>query len=293
MLLEKKELMERQSWTLNQKIDHTLGAIEQYYNHFDGKVYLSYSGGRDSTVLKYLIKMIYPNIEIVFCNTGMEYPETLKFVKQTEDVTFLKPKYRFHEIIKKYGYPVISKEQAQYINELKNTKGEKTRHIRLYGNKWGAGKVSKKWRYLVDAPFEVSHKCCYYLKKEPFKTFEKQTGLHPILGTTAAESANRQSDYLKHGCNAFNMKRPVSRPASIWLYEDVLNCIKMFNIPYSEIYDKTNLKQTGCTGCGFGIQKDGNPNRFQCMKKTHPKLYEYHIHIIGWGKVLDYMGIPY
>ena len=75
-----KELAERQAWTLAQKIDHSLGAIDQFYQRLDGKVYVSFSGGKDSTVLYWLARKIYPDIKAVFCNTGNEYPDIVKFV---------------------------------------------------------------------------------------------------------------------------------------------------------------------------------------------------------------------
>ena len=75
-----KELKERQAWSLDQKIDHSLGAIDQFYQRLDGKVYVSFSGGKDSTVLYWLARKIYPDIKAVFCNTGNEYPDIVKFV---------------------------------------------------------------------------------------------------------------------------------------------------------------------------------------------------------------------
>lgn len=75
------ELRERQSWTLEQKIDHSLGTIEAFVNRMGGedKVYVSFSGGKDSTVLFHLARRIYPNILGVFCNTGNEYPDIITY----------------------------------------------------------------------------------------------------------------------------------------------------------------------------------------------------------------------
>lgn len=81
-----QELNERQHWTLNQKIDHSLGTIESFVTRVGGldKVYLSFSGGKDSTVLLHLARWIFPNILAVFCSTGNEYPEIVQFVNQTK-----------------------------------------------------------------------------------------------------------------------------------------------------------------------------------------------------------------
>ena len=70
--MDLKELRERQSWTLDQKIDHALGVIDQFYQRLDGKCYVSFSGGKDSTIVLWLARKIYPNIKGCFCNTGNE-----------------------------------------------------------------------------------------------------------------------------------------------------------------------------------------------------------------------------
>ncbi len=79
-----QELRERQAWTLEQKIDHSLGILEAFVNRVGGldKVYLSFSGGKDSTVLFHLARMLYPDMLGVFCNTGNEYPDIVRFVRQ-------------------------------------------------------------------------------------------------------------------------------------------------------------------------------------------------------------------
>ena len=80
-----KELKERQAWSLEQKIDHSLGVINQFYERLNGQVYISFSGGKDSTVLYWLARKLYPNIKAVFCNTGNEYPDIVKFVRGMKD----------------------------------------------------------------------------------------------------------------------------------------------------------------------------------------------------------------
>lgn len=84
--MTKQELKERQSWSLEQKIDHSLGTIEAFVSRMGGvdKVYLSFSGGKDSTVLLHLARRIFPDILAVFCSTGNEYPEIIQFVNQTK-----------------------------------------------------------------------------------------------------------------------------------------------------------------------------------------------------------------
>lgn len=79
------KLKEKQAWSLSQKIDHALGVIDQFYQRLDGNVFVSFSGGKDSTVLYWLARRIYPDIKAVFCNTGNEYPEIVKFVRDMKN----------------------------------------------------------------------------------------------------------------------------------------------------------------------------------------------------------------
>lgn len=63
-------------------------------------------------------------MKAVFVDTGLEYPEIKQFVSKFPNVDIIKPKMPFHQVIEKYGYPVVSKEQAQYIYEYRHTKSE-------------------------------------------------------------------------------------------------------------------------------------------------------------------------
>ena len=120
----------------------------------------------------------------------------------------------------------------------------------------------------------------------------------------AAESNLRKQEYLKHGCNAFDTKRPSSTPMGFWTELDVLQYIKEKNIPYCSVYgeilqDKkgkwytTGVNRTGCMFCMFGIQCEKSPNKFEKMKKSHPIQYDYCINKLGCGKVLDFIGVKY
>ena len=135
MVYTSEDLKQMQSWSLDRKIQVTQTRIIEFYQHYEGKVYISFSGGKDSTVLLNIARKIYPDIEAVFVDTGLEYPEIREFVKTHKSVFWIKPKLHFKEILEKYGYPVISKEQANFIDECRNTKSDKLRDIRLNGNK--------------------------------------------------------------------------------------------------------------------------------------------------------------
>ena len=102
----------------------------------------------------------------------------------------------FTQVIEKYGYPVISKETAQKIREVRTTKSEKLKNKRLYGDEWGNGKLSEKWKFLINAPFKISERCCHVMKKGPIKKYAKETGRGAIVGTMAADSRLRKTAYL-------------------------------------------------------------------------------------------------
>jgi len=281
-----------QSMPLEAKINLTYQRIKQFYDQYHGSVYIAFSGGKDSTVMLDLVRRFYPHVPGVFVNTGLEFPEIIKFVKTIDNITWLKPTMTFKAVLEKYGYPVVSKQQAQYLREYREAKSEKTKHDRLYG-KYGRKmfKIAEKWKYLLDAPFLISEKCCQYMKKIPSHNYTKETGRYGYVGMMADDSRGRWIDYMKYGCNAFDKANPQGRPLMFWKNQDIWDYIKLKNLPYSKIYDM-GYKNTGCIFCAFGAHMN-YPNRFQLMKKTHPKLWKYCIEKLNMGEVLDYCKIPY
>lgn len=272
-----QELQTRQNWTLNQKIDHAVGAVEAFLSKTGKTPYVSFSGGKDSTVLLDLVRrFVDPNIKAVFCNTGNEYPEIVRFVRSTDNVQIITPGVTVREVLSKYGFPLISKEQASYIREVRTSNSQTLINKRLYGKKVkGAfmGKISDRWQFLTKVPFEVSEKCCECLKKRPFRKYEKETGEVPILGIMASESDLRKHQYIKRsGCNSFKESHLASYPISIWTDADIWAYIRLFKIPYSLIYDIPGVEQTGCMFCGFGAHIE-KTSRFERLYDLHPKAY--------------------
>ena len=291
-----EELKYRQSWSLEQKIDHAVGTVEFFLSQTGGKGYVSFSGGKDSTVMLDIIRrFVDKNIATVFCNTGNEFPEILQFVRSTDNVTAIRPEIRMKQVIERYGFPLVSKEQSRFIRQAKHTKSAKLLDIRLNGNEKGFGKIPEKWKFLIDAPFEVSEMCCDVLKKKPFHRFEKETGLFPIIGTMAGESRLRMQKWLKQGCNSFEAKRTGSYPLSVFTDNDIWAYIRRFNLPYCNIYD-TVIRRTGCMICGFGAHfKDDR--RFYFLKENKPKIYEHFMQMtnngITYREALQYCGIDF
>lgn len=113
----REQLKEYQSLPLELKIELTKQRIKEWVSYYgEDKVFISFSGGKDSTVLLDIIRSIYENIPAVFFDTGLEFPEIRQFVSKVDNVEWLKPEKTFKEIICEYGYPFISKEVSEYIN---------------------------------------------------------------------------------------------------------------------------------------------------------------------------------
>lgn len=113
----KDDLRQLQALPLELKVRMTEQRIREWVRAWgeDG-VYISFSGGLDSTVLLHLARNLYPDMKAVFFNTSLEFPELVKFVKTFDNVDIVKPEKTFVETIKKYGYPMISKEVAECVN---------------------------------------------------------------------------------------------------------------------------------------------------------------------------------
>jgi 3'-phosphoadenosine 5'-phosphosulfate sulfotransferase (PAPS reductase)/FAD synthetase len=303
------DLKEMQSWSLDRKIRVTQTRIIEWYEHYNGKVYISFSGGKDSTVLLDLARRIYPDIEAVFVDTGLEYPEIREFVKTKENITWLKPKMSFKKVIDTYGYPVISKAVSRNVGDIKKL-GDNCFANKLFNGDYGAKSKYNmtKWKFLIDSPFKISNKCCDIMKKYPLKQHGKTFHNYAITATMACESMQRKQNWLNSGCNAFDNKTPISQPMSFWTEQDVLKYLRDFNISYCSVYGNiieknkklftTGLDRTGCMFCMFGCHLEKEPNRFQRMKITHPKQYDYCIRSVeenglGLGQVLDFIGVKY
>ena len=275
------------------------------------KTYISCSGGKDSTVLLHIARQIYPDILGVYIDTGLEYPEVKEFALSQPNVIRIKPEMSFRKVIETYGYPLISKEVSLYIQTARNNPNGKVAQKFVPNNphdlKYGMSYSMVQWNDLKDSDIPISNMCCSVMKKKPAKKFEKETGLHPITAMMAAESRLRRNSWLKNGCNAFDSKRPISNPMSFWTEQDVLQYLVKYNVPYASVYGDivtdtkgklktTKCDRTGCVFCGFACHSEKEPNRFQRLKVTHPKLWEYcmkdwDLGGLGMKNVLEYIDV--
>lgn len=328
----KEDLARLQNEDTDRKIQITLTRIIETYRKFDNQCYVSFSGGKDSTVLAYLTAQVCDLIQckliLWFSDTGLEFPEVRVHVKNYAE--WLKNKFpkldveliidypvdkkgkriSFRDVILTEGYPLISKEVALKVKDaVKNPNGYSAQSF--YEGTPKNIKYPKfklvKYEYLLHAGFSISHKCCDIMKKRPAKKFEKERHLMPIIGTMAYESNVRRTEWLKNGCNAFDNDRPISRPMSFWLEQDVLKAMVLYDTPYPTVYGEikrcedgqfctTGYDRTGCMFCGFGCHLEKEPNRFQRLKVTHPKIWDYCMKPVSKGglgmrEVLEYIGV--
>ena len=233
------DLKQMQSIPLEGKIIMTKERIRQWYEHWDGMVYVSFSGGKDSTVLKHIVDSMYNDVPAVFVNTGLEYPEIQKFAKSQKNVIVVRPDVRFDEVLKKYGYPVISKRVASAVDGARR-KPDSIRMKQMLGIWETNGKLSMynygNHKHLLESNFKISDKCCTEMKKKPLKKYQGKSNRFPLIATMACESENRRMNWIKYGCNAFGSKNPSSQPLSFWTEQDILLYLKKYNVPYCSVY---------------------------------------------------------
>ena len=300
--VDKQELSRLQALPLDEKIAIAQKAIREFVEHFgvDG-IYISFSGGKDSTVLIHLCRQLYPDLVGLYSDTGLEFPEIRDFVQTFDNITIVTPKMHHREMLKKCGYPVVSKEQAEWIYRIRSGTSSGAIQKAFYGmNLDGTPtrfKLSEQWKYLLNAPFNIGSGCCKEMKLKPIAEYVKKTGRVPIMGTTASESALRAQKFMQNGYYVIDGNNPQCTPMSIWTDDDVWEYIHRFNLPYCKIYDM-GYDRTGCVFCMFGAHLDKEPNRFQKLQRTHPDLWRYCMKPyddggLGLREVLEFMGIPY
>ena len=238
-------------------VDFYLEDLKSKFNKINSKeYYLSYSGGRDSHFLYWFIKEYLKDedIKIVGINTYMEHHEILERIKKNCDIVLL-PALKPFEIKEKFGIPCFSKEQDFYIYYYQNAlrKGkEPSRTIKdkIYGTYKTGFNISKKAREYVlsGKAHKITHLCCHYLKKEPARRFEKESGLKPILAIRGEESSMRKTQY--QSCFTKDKKfTPIYD-----LTDELLKQIeKKYNIEVPEVYNY--VSRTGCMGCPYGSYK--------------------------------------
>lgn len=254
--------------------------------------YLSFSGGKDSTLLHYLLDMALPynNIPRVYANTGIELQAIVEFVKElaANDDRFqiITPKVPIKQMLEKDGYPFKSKMHSQMIQRFVKNGFEHNKSVKQYydgTSGYSARTCPKvlKYQFEQPLPFPISSMCCSRMKKEPLKQWEKDNGINiSIIGIMQQEGGWRE----KAGCvsfkgnklKAFRPLAPITKEWEDWF-------IETYNIKLCKLYyPPFNFPRTGCKGCPFAQNLQ---SELDIMKKYFPN--EYKQCEIIWKPVYD------
>ena len=189
-------------------------------------------------------------------------------------------------------------------------------YLKLFG---GLDAEGRALGYEAPEGFKVSHMCCYYLKEAPCDNWAKEHNSVPFLGLMASEGGQRADALEEHGCNYFGKTTARSAPFAFYYHSDVVHLAVDLGVHIPEIYgdvviseeknefgdyeySTTGEQRTGCSMCGFGIQLETRPHRFDRLYERSPKEWEFWMNNCctddngekyGWGRVLDYIGIPW
>lgn len=304
-------------------------------------------GGLDSITLFLFLKSLHidaPGISVSYLEDAsiQKVHRQLGIERLKSSVKYVDNEGREHrwtkpEILQEFGFPVLSKEIAAKIETLANPtdRNATVRHAIITGETGAYGgfqknsrmKMSQKWlekfggyanevegtNYQIP-DFNVSAKCCYYLKEKPCDDWAKEHNSVPFLGLMASEGGRRAKSLRLNGCNYFGASTIRSAPFAIFSRQDLLQLALDLNVPVPEIYGTierredgtlytTKAQRTGCSMCGFGIHLEKRPHRFDQLKERNPKEWEYWMfkcctdpvtgEKFGWSRVLDYIGVGY
>lgn len=288
----------------------------EFYEHLNGNVFCSVGGLDSMTLLLFLRKYVSKDIPGVSVST-LEDKSIQEAHRSLDNMVILKPLKSKVQVIKEFGYPVLSKSIADRIELIQNPteKNATVRNAIITGQtgEQGGNKFSRfmrlpdKWQKLFieqEAPFKVSGKCCYYMKERPCDIYSRETGQSVYMALMIAEGGRRAMALMQHGCNYYGKTVTRSCPFATFSRQDILRLAMELGTPVPAIYgeikrqpdgtlETTRARRTGCTMCGFGIHMEKRPHRFDRLRHDNPKEWEFWMYDQGWGKVLDYIGVPW
>ena len=292
---------------LDKRITDAMHRIEELYNETEGKCYVSFSGGKDSTVLLALIKMCEEiltipkdSIPAVFSNTGVELGVTVDFVKWVKknwypNVVVIRPEKSFDWVMKNEGKPIKSKMKSKDLRQYHYGKRSDALLLLLHGQ-YNAGHISAKHiigdkdMHMLHEDFDIkpSNSCCDWMKKKSFEHYAKLNGiLGAMQGVRVSEGGARESaatrrlkfggklcTWLKHG---IIQKAPIID----WTDDDIEEFIEKYNVPLSKAYTEYGFERTGCMACPYARKVDTaltylyyhEPNRYKASMHWLKDVY--------------------
>ena len=274
---------------LEDRLQKIRQVIEQYGEE---NFYISFSGGKDSTVLSALVDMTLPGNKIprVYANTGIELNMIRDFVfdmaEKDNRVVIIKPSMSIKPMLKREGYPFKSKEHAKWLDAYQR-KGKYWAILNYLGegNKTLYRPCPKilKYQFSEDFNIRVSDKCCFYLKEEPLNEYMKNSHRkYAITGIMREEGGRR----INAQCLAFRGNKLLQfHPLAIITKEWENWFIDIYNVKICDIYKEPyNFERTGCKGCPFALhlqheldvlEKFFPAERKQCEQIWKPVYDEY------------------
>ena len=291
-------------------------------------------GGLDSITLFLLVRRTL-GMDIPGVSVSALEDVTIQEVHKQIGVTRIPPGKSMARVINEFGFPVISKAKASKIENLQTRKAEQTfihaimtgdmgaqghfqhsdkiklpdKYIELFGGLYQEHRPDLKCQI---APFKVSSRCCYWMKELPADRWAEEHNSWPYLGLMIIEGGQRELGLVKNKCNYVGKTTARSCPLSYFTRNDLLQLALDLNVPVPGIYGEivrepdgslrtTGAQRTGCMMCGFGIHIEKRPHRFDRLRETNPKAWDYWMrHCVkdpntgeeyGWGRVLDYIGV--
>ncbi len=284
------------------------------------EILISFSGGKDSTVLLDLVLKVHKEIKskiylVPAYAIEITFPSTIKFIKDTvsnyqktykylKNPLFKKPTMAWKDILIKKGYPIFSKQVSVLLNRLKRSKTKNSLTKMCFGIEQTARfKISYNRLFLLDSEmtfyfdennnrvdYFFSEKCCD-LVKGGLKHDKRPS----FIGTLANESVLRRQSWILHGCNIVSKKNPMSRPLSLWNTKDIWKYVKENNLKINDAYnyniEKNNIEnlrftRLGCTSCPMGSHIEEIISKKYSKDDKLPEDYRY------WNrfeKLNDYM----
>lgn len=276
---------------LEEKVEETIRRIQNAYFecvNSGGGSYLSFSGGKDSTILAELIKMaeLPTHIPFVFSDTGLELEATRDFVKNYDydNKVTVKSSKPMSEIVKEYGLPVFSKYRSKMLNTYYRNIDDPlsiasgriliiglVEKAGIQGDKRSRGALPLKYFHFLhpDIEYKISNRCCEFLKKKPFSDFAKDNNLTGYYaGMRTAEGGARRLTYDR--CISYVHGNIVSTPIFDWTDEQCDEFIKKYHVKISDAYTVYKMNRTGCCGCPYNkdLQSD-----LKILYQYEPKKY--------------------
>lgn len=292
------------------KVSLARNRIWEWYDECkrNGKTCAVSVGGLDSITLLALVRDELGD-DIDGISVSVLEDKSIQRVHKEMNVIPIAPLKSKVEILKEYGFPVVSKMASAKISRLQ-TPGDDSPIIKAYMTgdmgAWGGYghsekfKLPDKWVELFGglyghfrpdlnckcAPFKVSDQCCFWLKELPAMQYQQEHDIWPFLGLMQSEGGRRQYSLRMHGCNYVGKDTARSCPFNYFYRQDLLQLALDLGVHVPEIYGEivrdpdgtlrtTKAQRTGCSMCGYGIHLDGRPHHFDLLREQDPNEWEF------------------